>query len=144
MNRNAAQLNELIAITRDGQHFYQHALEEVQDAQLQELFREMAETKDEVIQALTLSVASGQEQPARGGTLLGRLRELYADTRASLARDLAATYVDQLEAAEDRILQAFEDAMASAEPDVRALLAMELPKLRACHERMRDLKMTLH
>lgn len=144
MTRNAAQLNELIAITRDGQHFYQHALDEVHDAELQQLFREMAETKDEVIQALTLSVVSAHEEPARGGTLLGKLRELYADTRASLASDEGATYVAQLEAAEDRILQAFEDAMASAEPDVRALLAMELPKLRACHERMRSLKMTLH
>lgn len=144
MTRNAAQLNELIAITRDGQHFYQHALDEVQDAELQQLFREMAETKDEVIQALTLSVLSEHEEPTRGGTLLGKLRELYADSRARLASDEAATYVAQLEDAEDRILQAFEEAMASAEPDVRALLAMELPKVRACHDRMLNLKTTLH
>ncbi|MNY72382.1 hypothetical protein D3C86_2109280 [compost metagenome] len=49
----------------------------------------------------------------------------------------------QLEAAEERILHAFEDALESAEPDVHALLAGELPKVRASHERIRTLKQSM-
>ena len=45
-----------------------------------------------------------------------------------------------LRATPERILRAFEDALPDAQPDVRALLAVELPKLRACHARMRQLK----
>jgi uncharacterized protein (TIGR02284 family) len=71
---------------------------------------------------------------------VGKLRHAYADARATLSSDEEATYVAQLEEAEDRILHAFEDALESAEPDVRALLAVEMPKVRACHNRMRDLK----
>ncbi len=140
MSSATSKLNQLIEITRDGQRFYLHALEEVKSPDLQSLFRDMAQAKTQVIQALAVKVAANHDQPAEGGTLLGKLRQVYADTRASMARDEDATYVAQLEEAEDRILHAFEDALEEAEPDVRALLVAELPKVRACHDRMRSLK----
>ncbi|MBE7374202.1 PA2169 family four-helix-bundle protein [Pseudomonas lopnurensis] len=143
MNQAINQLNELIEVTRDGQRFYQHAAEEVKDVELQHLFRDMAQAKTQVIQALAVKVAASDEQPAQGGTLLGRMHELYADTRAHVGNH-DTTYVDQLEQTEERILQAFEDALPDAEPDVRAMLAIELPKLRACHERMRQVKRSRH
>lgn len=55
-------------------------------------------------------------------------------------KDEGAAYVAELEDTEDRILHAFEDAMEDADPDLRAALAVEMPKVRACHDRMRDLK----
>ena len=134
MSNKTAQLNELIEITRDGKRFYEHAHDEVKDIRLQALFRDMVKAKTEVIDAL----------PASGGTLMGKLRQLYADTRATLSHDEEATYVAQLEEAEDRILHAFEDALESADNDVRVLLAVEMPKIRACHDRMRALKHTMN
>lgn len=139
MNPSTSQLNELIEITRDGQHFYQHALTEVKDVELQHLFRDLAQAKTHIIQALSVKVAASDERPAQGGTLAGRMRELYTDTRARMG-DPDAVYVEQLAEVEERIVEAFEGALATAEPDVRALLAIELPKLRACHERMRKLR----
>ena len=139
MNKSKNQLIELFEITRDGQHFYQHALTEVKDTELQHLFRDLAQAKTHIIQALSVKVAANHQQPAQGGTLAGSMRELYTDTRARLG-DPDKVYVEQLEQMEDRIVQAFEDALSAAEPDVRALLAIELPKLRACQERMRKLR----
>ncbi len=138
MQQNMTQLNELIEITRDGQHFYQHAMEAVGDVELQHLFRDMAQAKTHIIQALSVKVAANQEQPAQGGTTAGKLREVYADTKARLGH-AEAVYIDQLDQAEERILQSFEDALKTAEPDVKALLAIELPKIRACHERIHKL-----
>lgn len=143
MSSKTAQLNELIEITRDGQRFYEHAHDEVKDVRLQALFRDMSQVKTQVIQALAVKVAANQATPASGGTVVGKLRQVYADTRASMSGDEEATYVAQLEEAEDRILHAFEDALESAEPDVRALLAVEMPKVRACHDRMRSLKLSM-
>lgn len=139
MSDKTDQLNELIAIIRDGQRFYEHAHDEIKDARLQALFRDMAQAKHQVIQALAVKVAANHEEPAAGGTLVGKLRQAYADARATLSSDEEATYVAQLEEAEDRIVEAFEDALESAQPDVQALLAVEMPKVRACHERMREL-----
>ncbi|WP_339463702.1 ferritin-like domain-containing protein [Pseudomonas sp. EA_105y_Pfl2_R69] len=138
-----AQLNELIAITRDGQQFYQHAHDAVTDVRLQVLFRDMSQSKTELIRALAAKVVDSHEAPASGGTFIGKLRQVYADAKASLASDKEATYVAQLEEAEDRILQAFEDALESAEADVHALLIAEMPKVRANHERMLALKHSL-
>lgn len=140
MSYKTEQLNELIAIIRDGQRFYEHAHDEIEDVRLQALFRDMAQAKHQVIQALAVKVAANHEEPTSSGTLVGKLRQAYADARATLSSDEEATYVAQLEEAEDRILEAFEDAMESAQPDVRALLAVEMPKVRACHQRMRELK----
>lgn len=138
MNENMTQLNELIEITRDGQHFYQHAMEAVKDVELQHLFRDMAQSKTHIIQALSVKVAANHEQPAQGGTTAGKLHEKYADVKARLGHT-DAVYIDQLDQTEERILAAFEDALKTATPDVKALLAIELPKIRACHERIHSL-----
>ncbi|WP_421682922.1 PA2169 family four-helix-bundle protein [Stutzerimonas urumqiensis] len=139
MNQSMNHLNELIEITRDGQRFYQHAMEEVSDVELQHLFRDMAQAKTHVIQALSVKVAANHEQPSQHGTLQGRLREKYADAKARLGHK-EATYLTELQDMEAHIVRAFEDALEGAEPDLRALLAIELPKLRACHERIRHVQ----
>lgn len=143
MTSKTTQLNELIEITRDGQRFYEHAHNAVRGVRLHALFRDMSQAKTEVIQALSGKVVDNHEVPAAGGTFAGTLRSLYADTRATLSSDGEAIYVAQLEAAEERILHAFEDALESAEPDVHALLAGELPKVRASHERIRTFKQSM-
>ena len=71
MNDKTAQLNELIEITRDGQYFYEHAHDQVADAQLQALFRDMSQAMRQLIQTLAMKVAAHQEAPATGGTLAG-------------------------------------------------------------------------
>ncbi|WP_417660740.1 PA2169 family four-helix-bundle protein [Pseudomonas sp.] len=143
MSTKTAQLNELIEITRDGKRFYEHAITEVKDVRLQTMFRDLSTVKTQIIEALAVKVAANDKTPATGGTMMGKMREVYADARATLSSDEEATYVSQLEEAEDRILHAFEDALEDAEPDVKALLAVEMPKVRACHDRMRNLKQSM-
>ncbi|MDB6049119.1 MAG: hypothetical protein JWR17_1865 [Pseudomonas sp.] len=144
MSEAHTQLNELIEITRDGQRFYEHAAEEVKDPRFKTLFLEMAKAKTDVIRALSVEVASENETPSDGGTMVGRMRQLYADTKAKMSSDESVTYIEQLEEAEDRILHAFEDALQSADPKVQALAAEELPQVRAAHDRMRNLKRDTH
>ena len=143
MTSKTAQLNELIAITRDGERFYEHASKQVSSVHLQRLFNAMSRSKTEVMEALSFSVAANHEEPATGGTLLVTLRQVYADTRAVISTDEEATYVAQLEAAEHRILHAFEDAIADADPQMQVVLNREMPKVRDCHARMRSLKQVI-
>ncbi|MHB9799609.1 PA2169 family four-helix-bundle protein [Pseudomonas sp. MT3] len=143
MNHTTRQLNELIEITRDGERFYRHAICEVRDVRLQQLFESMLQAKIGLIADLSRQVATNHDEPAASGTLRGKLIRMYADARARLASDPGATYVAQLEEAEDRILQAFEDALQDAAPEIQALLRAELPKVRACHDQMSALKHSL-
>ncbi len=144
MDPAMSRLNELIEITRDGQRFYQRAANEVHDNELQGVFRDMAQAKTHVIQALSVKLSAHDEQVSQGGTFAGKMRQLFAETRSRLGGDSRVAYVDQLEEIEDRILKAFEDALDDADAETRALLASELPRLRACHERMQRLKHSLH
>jgi len=73
MTSKTAQLNELIEITRDGKKFYEHAREEVKNVGLKALFTDMSRAKGEVIQALSAKVIANNEQPASGGTLMGKV-----------------------------------------------------------------------
>lgn len=132
-------LNDLIALVRDGQRFYQHAADSVHDTQLRKLFGEMRAAKDELIQALIAKVQANDGDPVSEGTWAGRIRQVYADTRAGLSSNDAAVYIHQLEETEDRILQAFEQALETGDVGLHSLLAPEMPKVRACHDRMRDL-----
>ena len=60
MTDKTEQLNELIEITRDGQRFYQHAHDEVKDVRLQVLFRDMSQSKSELIRALSVVTPHGK------------------------------------------------------------------------------------
>ena len=50
MTSKTAQLNELIAITRDGERFYEHASKQVRSVHLQRLFNAMSRSKTEVME----------------------------------------------------------------------------------------------
>lgn len=140
MGTTTEQLNELIAITRDGERLYEHARKEVKDPELRELFSEMCQAKKELIQALAAKVEANKGEPESGRTLTGTIRQVYADIKAELTNNDATTYISQLEKTEDRILHAFEDALENADVGLHSLLGPEIPKVRACHDRMRDLK----
>lgn len=140
VSTNTEQLNDLIAIINDGQRFYEHASAEVDDSELKRLFQEMRDAKIELIAALSAKVSANEGEPASDGTFAGKFWQVYTDVKALLTKNDASTYVKELEDAEDRILHAFEDALENSDVGMHALLAPEMPKVRACHDRMRDLK----
>ena len=75
-----------------------------------------------------------------GNTPLVRLNRTAAAHGAQAEILLKLEFFNPLSSVKDRIgYSMIEDALKSAEPDVRALLAIELPKIRACHERIHKL-----
>lgn len=141
MTQNTDLLNDLVQVTRDGKSFYEDVARETTDARLRGIFERMAAAKAGLIAALSGKVAALGETPAESGTLAGSLRKAFADIRATFSSDDAKVYVAQLEEAEDRILEHFNDALQKTDsPDVRAVLSEHLPKVRACHDEMRALK----
>jgi uncharacterized protein (TIGR02284 family) len=144
MTQPATTLNELIQITRDGLNFYADAIGQVKNPHLKIVFRAMVDAKNQLISALSERVRERGEAPSTDGTFAGSFRKLYADIRVKLSNTKDATYVAQLEDSEDRLLGAFEDAANDArDDDLRRVIMDNLPKVRMCHEQMRNLKMEL-
>lgn len=144
MTSPAIALNELIEITRDGQTFYTDAVRRVSNPHLKTVFRALIDVKAQMIGTLSEHVRVRGLQPSTQGTFAGGLHQVYTKARASLSRRGDMTFVAQLEAVEDRLLEAFEQAAASSEdPDLRRIIAQHLPKVRLCHDQMRNLKVDL-
>jgi uncharacterized protein (TIGR02284 family) len=128
-------------MTRDGQEFYQWAAEQKVSAPLRAVFLEMGREKTSLAAELGRAVLDRGAEPSNDGTLAGSLRRLYAEVRAALAADKGRAVAAQLEEGEDDLLQAFERARERAtDAEVRALLERFLPRVRAAHDRMKQLK----
>lgn len=140
-NTSAGLLNELLEMARDGEQFYRDAADKVANPALRGTFRQMAEVRQRLMNDLADHVTARGEQPSAHRTLGGRSRQAYADALAALRPHHEAVYIGQLEAAEDRLLAAYERALDKAETDsVRDILARHLLTVRAAHDRMRALK----
>lgn len=139
--KDADKLQDIVAIARDGERFYDEAGKEVKDPSLKMLFMRMADHKRHLIKTLSNRLSVHQEEVPAEGTLVGKMRRIYADLRASMAKDEAEIYVSQLEETEDRLLDYFEQALKDVDDAaVRAALLRHMPEVRACHDQMRDLK----
>jgi len=144
MTNPAVTLNELIEITRDGQTFYTEAVGHVTNSHLKAVFRGLIDVKAKMISTLSEHVRARGMEPSAQGTLAGSFHKLYGDVRAKLSTQGDMTFVAQLEAAEDRLLSAFEQAASDAsDPELRRIITRYLPKVRLCHDEMRNLKVGL-
>lgn len=144
MTSPATTLNELIQVTRDGQNFYTEAVTRVHSPLLKAVFHGIIDAKTQLIKALSEHVRVRGELPSPAGTLSGTFRKLYAEVTLRLAERNDATFVARLEESEDRLLDAFEAAAAHTDDaDLRGIILRYLPKVRLCHEQMRNLKLSL-
>src|SRR5579871_860683 len=107
-------LRELIELLDDGRRFYEAAAEKIQGTELEDLFRRMARTKAAIAGALNARLQARGEPPAGDGTLLGHLRQTFAEICAHFSASPDATYVDELERFEDRVRDAFREAAGEA------------------------------
>jgi len=140
-------LQDLLETASDSRNFYRSASEAVELPFLKNEFAAMADAKDVLVTELSQHITARGEQPDAGGTLVGSLRQAYACVLASLSTKPAAmfTYASELEDAEDRLLGHFDLALVNTDSmAVRAVLLTEIPKLRASHQRIKDLRNALN
>ena len=139
-------LQELVQIARDSKSFYESASKEVDDPNLRLDFQRMAEIKGELITQLSSQISARGDVPETSGTFAGTLRKGYGELLAHMRskKGAAKTYTAQLEETEDRLLKHYEQALKeTSSPQVREVLTAQLPKLRQCHDEMKQLKLRL-
>ncbi len=140
--KNANTLQELVQIAHDGVEFYTEAGKEVKDVDLKATFARMASAKRDLIASLSTKLIASNEDVPTDGTVVGKLREMYADVRASISSNEEKIYVAQLEATEDRLLEHYDAAIKEVEdPLVLAMLKAHMTRVQACHSEMRNLKL---
>lgn len=144
MNHSNKNLNDLVSIARDGKDFYEHAVTKVDDAALKALFTRIAASKGAIVQGLSAEIRAEGDKPTQSGTFVGEISKLYGEVRALVGnKDYA--YVAQLEESEDRLLKAFNAAIADKDTSAPALAVLNrlAPEVRECRNLMRDRKLAL-
>ena len=144
MKTDDAALDEMIRMLNDGRSFYEEAAGKVAREDLKRLFERIARTKTAIVNDMKNKVILAGAEPHDEGTATGGLRRAYAELRAKLASDREASYVDQLEEFEDRILASFREAIeGSRDPEIRSIAQKYLPEVARDHDEMRALKLAL-
>lgn len=139
-----ATLDELIETLNDGIDFFGDAAELSRDAKHAQLYRDLRLEKQAIASALRAAAPLGSQVRQQEGSLMSGLRQGYTDLRARLSETPDDVYVCALEAQEDRILEAFEAAVAQSAPSpVRDIAREKLPIVRNMHKRLSRLKHAL-
>lgn len=143
-SRTTHTLNDLIAIARDGQEFYEEAAKKVEHAELVALFNRIAGVKAKIVQQLSAEVQAAGGKPEDDGTFVGSMQQFYGKVRATLG-DKEYGFVAELEESEDRLLKAFDEVIKDSDtpPAARDAATRLMPDVRQCHDTMRERKLAL-
>ncbi len=140
-NKTTATLNHLVEALNDGIEFHEHAARETNQPAYRELFTNTAQVKKAIAADLKAEVSKQGAEPDNDGTWLGGIREGYANLKSKMVKDADAAWISSIEEQEDRVLEAFRDAIDGDQPPkVRELAARYLPEVKKMHDQMRDLK----
>jgi uncharacterized protein (TIGR02284 family) len=137
-------LNDLVAATRDGRGFYEHAATKVNSPELKALFMRLAHVKADIVRELSDEIRAEGDAPTKTGTWSGDFNRFYTEIRAHLG-DKTYAYVAQLEESEDQLLKAFDKALHDEDisPYAHAVFVRLLPEVRNCHAIMHAQKIAL-
>jgi uncharacterized protein (TIGR02284 family) len=139
MSSSTDDLRDLLSALRDGVMFYAEAGERAEHAAHRELFAQMATDKREA--ARTVEKLLGPIERPADGTWSAKIKEGYTRIRALLSADKDVVFINELEAAEDRVVEHFRRCLCTAvEPNTHRVLERIYPAALAAHQRMREMK----
>lgn len=134
-------LQDLIQINIDSQKGFSEAAEQIEDANLANLFFEMAKTRAGLADELKSHVEYSGERPRNEGTFLATLHRTWLDIRAKINGGDPIAVLVEAEKGEDHIKAAYEEALRNtAGSAVNDLLVTQYSMVKSGHDRVRDLR----
>ncbi|HEV7783033.1 MAG TPA: PA2169 family four-helix-bundle protein [Chitinophagaceae bacterium] len=144
--KNAEVLNDLIEINNDRLKGYEKAVGETrpEDADLRDLFIEVATVSRDCLGELKKIVSRNGEAPAEGTTQRGKIYRVWMDVKAVITGHNRKAILASCEFGEDAAQRAYQSALDTdgISPDVRELITEQKAKLRKSHDRIKILRDT--
>lgn len=135
------EVQELITILNDSADFYREAHDKVTNASLKETFDEIAGIKEQLVDRLQPLVVLQKGEAEHGHSVSVKVRQIYTNVLASLQKDKAETFIDNLEEVEDKTRQQARKAMDAADTTIVAIALRDaFPDIERCHDEMSRLK----
>ena len=137
-------ITNLVDVCKDGRDFYLTAAKKVDDEELENIFLDNANTRSAIIDDLKGYITKIGRPIVADGTVTGKAASFFGKIKASLSTDKNETLATELEEAEDRSLNEFNEAMKEKiTPELKQLIAKHKQALENTHFKMKSLKNAL-
>ncbi|MFH1498764.1 MAG: PA2169 family four-helix-bundle protein [Verrucomicrobiota bacterium] len=138
----ADELNELIAICKDGEAGYQAAAGDTEDVLLKGLFQELSEQRAHCAHELQNTVALLGNSPRESSSVGGTLHRRWIDIKSLLVKNDAHAVLAECERGEDAAVAAYRQALAAEviPPDIKNIITLQAADVQAAHDKIRDLR----
>ena len=142
--KTAETLNDLIIINNDRYEGYQKAMEQVEDADLKELFSQYSLQSKANSGELRSIVPASEETPDRDETRIsGKFYRVWMDVKNALASNNRKEVLSSCEYGEDVAKKAYEQALADRaelSSDAVAKIQKQYDKLLDAHNQVKALR----
>lgn len=138
----ADELNDLIAICKDGEAGYKAAAEDTEDVLLKGLFQELSEQRAHSASELQNVVSLLGNEPRESSSVTGTLHRRWIDIKSLLVKNDAHAVLAECERGEDTAVAAYRKALEAAviPPDIKNILTSQAAEVQAAHDKVRDLR----
>ena len=144
MSAITSSLNELIETLKNGELGFGEAGKDANDPNLKRVFSEYSAQRKGFASELQGFVSKQGAEPEDSGTLAGSVHRGWINLRATVASREDLAILEECERGEDSAVETYEEAISGGDlGQAEAVVAAQLTKIRAAHNRIRDLRNSL-
>jgi uncharacterized protein (TIGR02284 family) len=138
----AATLETLATTLIDSINGYEEAAKNTENPRLQEIFRQRASERRQVLEELRAEIRRLGGTPPDDGSLLGKTHQTWLDLKAAVTGRDDERIVNSVEAGEDYLKEKFEAALSTGDltGESRAVVERVYQSVRSGHDQMSQLK----
>lgn len=133
-------LNSLLKTTIDSINGYENSAKELRSGRLQEIFRQRADQRQNVVQRLREEVRRLGGDPADSGSAMGEVHHVWEDLKGAVTGHDDKAIINQTESAEDYLKEQYEDALSNLGGESRQVVEQCYQQVRQGHDQISDLK----
>lgn len=141
-NAQVGTLNTLITTLIDSVNGYEDAATNSDNTQFQQIFRERATERRQVVEDLRAEVGRLGGTPSDDASFMGQTHQRWLDLKAAVTGRDDKAIINEVERGEDYLKEKFETALNSQEAtgDGRAAIEQAYQSVRKGHDQMSQLK----
>jgi len=135
-------LNTLIATTIDSITGYEDSAENIDNERFREIFRQLANERQQVVEQLRSEVRRLGGDPEDGGSFLGKAHQRFEDLKAAVTGRDEKSIINEVERGEDYLKDKWQTALQSGDlkGETHDVVERCYQSIKSGHDQMSQLK----
>ena len=133
-------LNSLLQTTIDSVNGYENSAKELSSGRIQEVFRQRANVRQQVVKQLREEIRRLGGEPADSGSTMGEMHHVWEDLKGAITGHDDKAIINQTETAEDYLKEKYEGALDNLNGDSRQVVERCYQQVRQGHDQISQLK----